>query len=98
MDASRFYSCSAAAESFVQKFFFCLIASRPMMLVFIFYIFLFIFLCFMCFLCFLCFGVYYVCGWAKLPEIKLDDDDDAYAFCANKHTLRGAHAQNENNW
>ena len=36
----------------------------------------------MCFLCFFCFCVFYVfwcvlCVWAKLPEIKLDDDDDS---------------------
>ena len=35
--------------------------------------------------CIMCFGVYYVfwcvlCVWAKLPEIKLDDDDDDYVL------------------
>ena len=37
-----------------------------------------LFVCFMCFLCvhdvFWC----VLCVWAKLPEIKLDDDDDTF--------------------
>ena len=44
------------------------------------------FLCFLVFLCALCVLACIICVWTKLPEIKLDgDDDDVNFFPARRY-------------
>jgi len=58
-----------------------------------YFLFIFYFVYVLCTFCaFLCFCVHYVfwcvlCVWAKLPEIKLHDDDDNYNYFEMDHPV-----------